>query len=324
MQEGRRFMRRTNTLKEGIEKRNTRQFVRFYKRIANDLINFAQTEQTINFLNLFQNYQPDYIFLFRNIYQDVKDVGFGFEIRKQLNFNKRNIIEIKQETIPENEQEQVNDAFDLAYSTLLNNRTEELANDQFIASEARYFENIYNNSVQDYVEFTQATQEDLQQTQSKLFALGAATALTAKQKKEQRILRRREEALQDKVTDLQTNRKQEVNKAFKRNLEEKIPIRSQGNTQYATGQATSEVKELEFQTIATIAAIQDRIEKRWWENSQFIFGAEPRDNHLRLSGSTSQNGVFNVGGTLVPRPRDPALPIEESAYCRCEVEYRVT
>ena len=175
MEQSRNFIRKTDEKKRIIEARHTRQFVKLYKRIGNDLINIIQRQNNINYNTFFANYKPDYIYLFRTIYQDVKASGFGFEIRKQLNFNSNNIIEVKAETISEQEQEIINDYFDIAYTTLLNNDTENLANDNFIQSEARYFENIYNNSIQDYTTYKQSLQTELQDTTSKLLTLSVLT-----------------------------------------------------------------------------------------------------------------------------------------------------
>ena len=63
MQQGRKFIREIDTTKQKIESRYTREFVRLYKRIGNDLINLLQKNQSINFQETFQNYQPDYIYI---------------------------------------------------------------------------------------------------------------------------------------------------------------------------------------------------------------------------------------------------------------------
>ena len=324
MQQGRNFMRATNEKKEIIERRNTRQFNKLYRRVANDLINLIQGGKSIDFTRTFENYRPDYIFLFRGIFQDVREAGFGFEIRKQLNFNSSSIVEIKKNiTIPEDEQESVNDKFDEEYTLLLNNKTEDLANDEFIRSEARYFENLYNNSIKEHEEFKEVIRNDIQETNNKLLELSIILGLTSAERERQRILQKKRDALQQQLEKLQTNRNKEVLKQFKDKLEEKIPVRSQGNTQYATGQATSEIKELEYATVVSIAEARNRLKKIWWENTQFI-GGTPRDNHLALSGTQANSqGDFYVGGYYVPKPRDPSLPAEESVRCRCEVEYRV-
>lgn len=322
--QGRNFIRKTDEKKQIIERRNTRQFVKLYKRIANDLINLTQKGNNIDFARTFANYQPDYIYLFRNIFQDVKQAGFGFEIRKQLNFNTRNIIEIKKSiSIPEDEQEDVNELFDNEYTLLINNKTEELANNEFIQSEARYFENIYNKSIQQHNDFIQLIKGDLQEVNSNLGAFALLFGLSRQDVKRKRILEQKQKALTKKLQDLQSNRQKGALKQFKRSLEDKIPIRSQSNTEYATGQATSNIKELEYTAITSLAQARDSVKKIWWENTQFL-GGSPRENHLALSGTTSQNGLFNLAGYNIPAPRDASLPISETARCRCEVEYKVT
>lgn len=337
MQQGRNYIQTTNEKKEIIERRNTRHFNKLYRRIANDLINLIQTGRGIDFTRIFENYRPDYIFLFRGIFQDVREAGFGFEIRKQLNFNLSNIIEIKKNiAISEDDQERINDKFDEEYTLLLNNRTEELANNDFIRSEARYFENLYNDSIKEHEEFKEVIRNDIQETNSKLLELSIILGLTSAERERQRILQKKRDALKQQLEELQTNRNKEVLRQFRDKLEEKTPIRSESNTQYATGQATSQIKELEYNTIkqsnvkevgAVITGgklLIDRIKKKWWEKSRFVPKATPRTNHVALSGTYSDaNGNFYVGGYQIPHPRYTTLPPEESVNCRCEVEYIV-
>lgn len=323
--QGRTFIRRTDEKKQIIELRNTKQFAKLYKRIANDLINILQKQQRIDFYPIFTNYKSDYIFLFRNIYQDVCEAGFGFEIRKQFNFNKNNIIEIKAEPVSKEEQEIINDYFDIEYTKLLNNDTETLVNNEFIQSEAKYFESIYNNSIQDYTKYKDNLQKELQQTQGNLLELSILLGLTQIQREKERILQTRQEAISKQLQDIQQNENKEILKQFKNKIEEKIDIRSQSNTEYGTGQATSKIKELEYSSIKTLGVLANRVQKIWWEKSQFIFGATPRHNHLAISGSQANSqGDFQVSIYQVPYPRHTSLPPEESARCRCEIEYVVS
>jgi hypothetical protein len=54
MQQGRQFVREIDATKQKIESRYTREFVRLYKRIGNDLINLLQKNQSINFQETFK------------------------------------------------------------------------------------------------------------------------------------------------------------------------------------------------------------------------------------------------------------------------------
>ena len=292
MRNAKKFIRTTEAKKQGIESRNKRQFIKFYQRVANDLINLIQKNRNINFENVFKNYQPDYIFLFRQIFNDTKTAGFGFEIRKQLNFDKSNIIEVKNIQLTEAQEDSINENFDIQYTELLNNQTEALANEEFLQKEAQYFQNIYNNSIKDYNAFTLSLQKDIQEQTNRLNEFATIVGLTALQRRESRIARTKQEALQRQLEKVQANSQKEVLRNFKRNVEDKIPIRSQGNTQYATGQATSKIKNLEYTSVVA-------------------------------STNSQQEPLFNVAGYLVPYPRHASLPISETAYCRCEVEYRV-
>jgi hypothetical protein len=328
MQQGRQFVREIDATKQKIESRYTREFVRLYKRIGNDLINLLQKNQSINFQETFQNYQPDYIYIFRNIFNDTKkELGYG--IRNKLNFNLSSQVLLKSVMVEEEEQEKVNDLFDEKYTLLLNNRTEELANNDFTNSEAKYFENLYTKSIGNYEEFIEEQRREQATLGAELLALLFITSPSKQEKARIRYLQRRTEALKQNINSLTEKRNKTVLNYFKDNLQEKIPVRSKGNAEYGTGQASSEIRETEYQSIKesnSIASsgvlVASLIRKVWWERSQFIFGANPRVNHLALSGTEANSqGNFSVSGYSVPQPRDPSLPAEESVRCRCEVEY---
>ena len=339
MQNGKRFIFKIDAIKKEIESRHIREFNKLYRRIGNDLINIVTNSGSVDFQTTIQNYKPDYIYIFRRIFQDAKESGMGFEIRSQFNFNKRNIIELKSVEIPKEEQDKVNNKFDILYTLLINNKTEQLANDDFIQSEATYFGNVYNDALGDYTDDVSKLKDESNKLRNELLFLAGATLISeiAKRKAKQKRL----EVLDKQLERIQKDAKTETVKKFKNQLEKKIPTRSQSNAEYGTGQASSEIRNAEYQAIKESGATEvakpstftftrgrlliDRIKKTWWEKSQFIAGAKPRQNHLAISGSQSNNqGNFFVGGYEVPTPRHESLPRSETARCRCEVEYIVS
>ena len=328
MQKGANFIREIDKTKQIIEARYTREFIRLYKRIGNDLINLLQKNQSINFQETFKNYTPDYVYLFRNIFNDTKkELGDG--IRTKLNFNLSNQVLLKSVVVDETEQEKVNDLFDEKYTLFLNNRTEELANNDFTNSEANYFENLYKKSIGMYDDFIAGQRQEQSTLGTELLALLLLVNPTSSEKKRIRYLQRRTEALRVNTDKLIQQRSKTVLNYYKETLQEKIPVRSQSNAQYGTGQASSEIRETEYQAIKESNAqtssgvlVASLSKKVWWERSQFIIGATPRDGHLAISGSQADSqGNFYVGGYEVPTPRHYNLPASESARCRCEVEY---
>ncbi len=343
MQNGEHFIFKIDAIKKEIENRHTREFNKLYRRIGNDLINIVTNSGSVDFQTIIQNYKPDYIYIFRRIFQDAKDSGMGFEIRSQFNFNKRNIIElksveVKSVEVPTEEQDKVNNKFDILYTLLVNNKTEELASDEFIQSEATYFENAYNDAQGDYINDVNKLKEETSKLRNELLFLAGARLISeiAKRKAKQKRL----EVLDKQLERVQKNAKTETVKKFKNQLEKKIPTRSQSNAEYGTGKASSEIRNTEYQAVKESGASEvvkpnlvtfvrgklliDRVKKIWWEKSQFIRGAKPRQNHLYISGSQSNNqGNFFVGGYEVPTPRHESLPAKESVRCRCEIEYVV-
>lgn len=338
MQNGERFIFKIDAIKKEIESRHAREFNKLYRRIGNDLINIVTNTASVNFKTIIQNYKPDYIYIFRRIFQDARESGMGFEIRNQFNFNKRNIIELKSIEVPKEEQDKVNNKFDVLYTLLLNNKTEELANDEFIQSEATYFENAYNDAQGDYINDVNKIKEESNKLRNELLFLAGATLISeiAKRKAKQKRL----EVLDKQLERIQKDGKTETVKKFKSQLEKKIPTRSQSNAEYGTGKASSEIRNTEYQAVKESGASEvskprlvtfttgklliDRVKKIWWEKSQFIRGAKPRQNHLSISGNQSdKQGNFFVAGYEVPHPRHESLPASESIRCRCEVEYVV-
>ena len=338
MQNGERFIFKIDAKKKEIENRHIREFNKLYRRIGNDLINIVTNSGSVDFKTIIQNYKPDYIYIFRRIFQDARESGMGFEIRSQFNFNKSNIIELKSVEVPKEEQDKVNNKFDILYTLLVNNKTEQLANDDFIQSEATYFENAYNDAQGDYTNDVNKIKEETNKLRNELLFLAGARLISeiAKRKAKQKRL----EVLDKQLERIQKDAKTETVKTFKNQLEKKIPTRSQSNAEYGTGKASSEIRNAEYQAIKESGASEvakpspftftrgklliDRIKKTWWDKTQFIAGAKPRDNHLAISGSQSNSqGNFFVGGYEVPTPRHESLPLKESVRCRCEVEYVV-
>ena len=332
MQRGDRFITKIDAVKREIESRHAKEFNKLYRRIGNDLINIVTNSNFVNFNTIIANYKPDYIYLFRRIFQDAKESGFGLEIRKQFNFNKRNIIELKSVEVAKEEQDKVNNKFDVLYTLLLNNKTESMVNDDFLKSEATYFEKIYTNSQSDYIDYVNDIKKEINDTKNEIFVLTGSLMLSKIQKR--KTLQKRLEALETQLKKVESESKTETVKIFKSNLENKISTRSNSNAEYGTGQASSEIRDAEYEAFKQSGATQtaaaevvlliNRIKKVWWERSQFILRATPRINHLALSGTESdEQGNFFVGGYYIPKPRDVILPAEEAARCRCEVEYVV-
>jgi hypothetical protein len=338
MQNGERFITKIDAKKKEIESRHIREFNKLYRRIGNDLINIVTNSGSIDFKAIIQNYKPDYIYIFRRIFQDAKESGMGFEIREQFNFNKRNIIELKSVEIPKEEQDKVNNKFDVLYTLLLNNKTEQLANDDFIQSEATYFENAYKNAQGDYITDINKIKEETNKLRNELLILAGATLISEIQKRKAK--QKRLEVLDKQLERVQQDAKTETVKKFKSQLEKKIPTRSQSNAEYGTGKASSEIRNAEYQAVKESGASEvskprlvtfttgklliDRVKKIWWEKSQFIRGAKPRKNHIAMSGiQSNEQGNFFVSYYEVPHPRHESLPASESVHCRCEVEYVV-
>ena len=338
--QGEAFIYKIDALKKEIEARHIREFNKLYRRIGDDLINIVTNANTFDFKQIIQNYKPDYIYIFGRIYQDVKENGLGFGIRKQLNFSGRNIIELKSIAVEKEGQIIINNRFDVLYTTLLNDNRTKLV-DNLLESEATYFEGLYTNAQKQYVQYLQNIQKETDKTNAELFLLAGAILKSDIAKR--KLLQKRLETLTKQFARVRNEAKIETVKQFKAELQNNIPNRSESNAEYGVGRASSEIREAEYQAIKQsqvreaippqitpaeqITAgrfLVDRIKKVWWEKSQFIKGAKPRQNHLSISGSEADSqGNFYVGGYETPHPRYENLPAKESVRCRCEVEYQV-
>ena len=241
--------------------------------------------------------------------------------------------------VPKEEQDKVNNSFDVLYTILLNTKPQEMVSNDFLESEAKYFGEIYQDAQGDYVKYVNNIQEKINETKAEILLL--AGALLTSQIQRRKNLQKQLEAFEKQLVKVQENAKIETIKLFKKQLQDKIPVRSQSNAEYGTGQASSEIREAEYQAFKQSGAVEtpkpsiaggvvvgkllvDSIKKIWWEKSQFIRGAKPRQNHLSISGNQSdKQGNFFVGGYEVPHPRHSNLPASESARCRCEAQYLV-
>jgi hypothetical protein len=334
MQDGRRFILKIDAIKQEIENRHKREFVKLYRSIGNDLINIVTNTNNTNFNGIIQNHKPQYTALFHKIFQNAKESGMGFEIRKQFNFNKRNIIELKSVEVPKTEQDKVNNRFDVLYTVLLNTKPQELISNDFLESETKYFENLYNNAQEGYIKYVNDIEKKINETRAELLLLAGAVLATQIQRRKN--LQKQLETFEKQLVTVRENSKTETVKQFKNQLETKIPVRSQSNAEYGTGQASSEIRELEYQAfnesgateapkpssagVVVAALLASRIKKVWVHYSR----QNPRPVHLALNGTESnQQGNFYVAGYEVPYPRHSSLPASESARCRCEAEYVV-
>ena len=70
MQNGERFIFKIDAKKKEIENRHIREFNKLYRSIGNDLINIVTNSGGVDFKTIIQNYKPDYIYIFRRIFQD--------------------------------------------------------------------------------------------------------------------------------------------------------------------------------------------------------------------------------------------------------------
>ena len=99
--------------------------------------------------------------------------------------------------------EKVNDLFDEKYTLLLNNRTEELANNDFTNSEAKYFENLYTKSIGNYEDFIDEQRKEEQALGVELLALLFIVSPSKQEKARIRYLQRRTEALKQNIKMVQ-------------------------------------------------------------------------------------------------------------------------
>ena len=143
-------------------------------------------------------------------------------------------------------------------------------------------------------------------------------------RKQQRILKQREETLLEAINRIESTPEKVIANKFEAESEEAGGGIAKQNAVFGVG-STSAIRDLEvgaIEAVATTIAVDVIITPTWRELSRFLPDADPRQLHLALDGTKPDAlGLFNVGGTLVNKPRDPRLPVEESVNCRCELEY---
>ena len=250
MQAGKAFIFKIDAIKKQIETRNTKEFDKLYRRIGKDLINSVATLNIIKFRSIIENYKFDYVYIFRNIFQDAKEAGFGFEMRTQLGFDKRDIIALKAVkpfTISTQDQAAINDRFDIEYIALLNAAMASMVSSDFLESEAKYFEDAYQDAELYYEEYVKKIDKEINKLKHEiiiLFTIRLESAIQTRKNKQKTV-----DALEKQLTRIKENAKTEILKQFKNQIAQKSPLRAQGNAEYGTGQATSKIREAEYNAI---------------------------------------------------------------------------
>lgn len=106
------------------------------------------------------------------------------------------------------------------------------------------------------------------------------------------------------------------------NIKEKLTTRASSRSplisEQNVGLAQSWAKAAEEDSIANnISGIA--MEQNW----RAILDSHTRHDHAVADGQKKVNGFYIVGGHRCTRPYDPSLPIEQTAYCRCQEETKI-
>lgn len=133
------------------------------------------------------------------------------------------------------------------------------------------------------------------------------------------ILEERKAKLQRFLDELQNNQREVIAKEIKDDLVSKEEGRASLIASQVSGMTEGNARESELLKLAIIAENQGIALQKEWIG---ILDDRIRQTHRLASGQKVLiNEKFNVGGFPCSYPRDPSLPISETANCRCV--YRV-
>lgn len=321
------FIVQINKVKNRIERQYQTEFNVLYKRIANDILNLTKTNQNIDYKEIFNNYKPDYIAIFRKIFSEVNR-QLGWDVRKKLNFKRQGSIEIKSNIqVPIDTQDKINTQYNKEYTYLLNNYTENMVNDDFIKSESDAFEKLYTDSVNEIHTFLD---KQKQERDKYIAALAGLSLLIPSQAKRYKLLDKQQQALEKQIQDMQDNLNAKIRETYKSKLQKKADVKAQQNSEYVVSKATKEIRGLENNVVensnetANIVGasilLREAFVKIWRNLSQYYPKANPRPLHLALDGvKANEDGLWNVEG-IMSVPHGDNLGPDQNANCRCEYE----
>lgn len=145
--------------------------------------------------------------------------------------------------------------------------------------------------------------------------MGESQSLAAAKKKK---LQERLEESRKKLSILEAEKNKIIADNIERQLIEKGSVRSPLIASQNVGMATSWSRNREAELVT-----QNIPETTKVETWRAILDSHTRDDHAAADGQVKQNGHYVVGGHQCKYPMDPALPIEQTANCRCQEEIKI-
>jgi hypothetical protein len=318
-----------------IEAVYTPQFRKIFNHMAAEAKTFYLAKNYVPAREISEQYYPEFLKIIREA-QRAAIKHFGFDMRQQGEQKGYKFKTEKHKALIDYELRSKDEQGEItALLLLLEQEQVEKINAQF-ALDSAVFINKNGEEQANYVE--QTNEKELNQAQATSLILFAAqkNTLTDNIEKLRRnlaterfnvilgqspsISEARKLAMQEKINRLEKeleelikNQKKIVADNIEKIFKDKGVARSELISSQNVGMAQSFAQNKEAQLIQQNIP-EAEIKKKW----ESILDSRTRDTHVVADGQTvAINAKFTVGGHLAEYPRDPSLPIEETANCRC-------
>lgn len=312
-----------------IQAKYTPLFKKIFYHMAADAKSLYLVDKRINAEQLAKNYNPEFLTVIRNAQRETIKV-FGFDLReegeskKNLKFKTEKYKALIDYHIESKDIEQIsnidaiekiNRQFGLDAALFVANSSEEQVayiyetNVKEISDAERLAIILFFQQQGALRKKIEIMQNDLRRLEFEGM-LGGSQAIAAAKKKR---LREKIASTEAQLQDLLKNKDNFIANKIQTNIESHAPSRSELIASQNVGMAESWSRNKEASLInQNIPEL--KIKKKW----QSILDNRTRPTHIVADNQVvGQNEKFNVGGHKADFPRDPSLPIEETANCRC-------
>lgn len=318
-----------------IEAIYTPKFKKIFDHMAVEARTFFLAKGSVPAHQITQQFRPEFIKIMRDAQRAaIKRFGFGMRNRGEEKGYKFKTA--KHEALIDFQLENKDEQSEITALLLLDDQNKMDKINQQFALDAAIFVNVNVEEQADYVDdtnekemnqaqvnaiflytvlekrFTDQIDKLTQELSQERFnvILGRSPAISEAQKKK---IQDKIKKLSEQKENLQNNKNKITADNIEKIIRDKGVARSELISSQNVGMAQSFAQNKEAQLIDQNIP-EATIKKKW----QAILDSRTRDTHVAADGQTvGVNAKFTVGGYLAEYPRDPSLPIDETANCRC-------
>lgn len=311
-----------------IDDRRRRIENKFAPRVREVLRNINQDANDLFFATgnipsdeLASNYTPEFISVIRDIMRETAR-EFGYDLRSDYSPSFAKSFYLKADNLDillaDDELEKVNREFATEMLLFVANESERQA--LYIQNtNSKQIDESQQKAILQNARKIQNLQENISKINNQLSELAIRELITGINNDRIDILENRKQKLERFLIELQENQRRNIAQAIKNDLDEKAESRAELITSQISGMAEGKARENELIKLGILFETQGNVLGKEWIG---ILDNRIRPSHAMATGQrVKYDAKFIVGGFQASHPRDPSLPIGETANCRCV--YRV-